>query len=409
MSKRTQLPPQIKKLSVKERGNGKTAVRYQLTVDAGRDPESGKRRQIRRRVGTEAAARAELAKIQGGVAAGTYVHASKLTVDAACEAWVASKHSLKPSTVQGHRVKLQALRDELGQLEVQKLSKTHLDNLVGRLRRGEVKDRKAWTPRSCNYLLYLTTAVLDDQVKQGNVVRNVARLVDRVAGDPQKFRTLTADEIFRILDHDCRDRHLWTLALYGLRRGEIAGLRWCNVNTTDKTRGEGTDDELPPKHLRIAENRVTVGKTILTGTPKSKASRRTLPLPDEVVDVLKAARKQQLEERLAFGEGYGSGEYVACNEMGRPYHPNLLWFRWGKMLDELKISRVRLHDARHSCATLMHLRQVPIAVIAAWLGHASAAFTMSVYAHSQDDALKAAAGSFGRLVTTGDTETGSEG
>ena len=49
---------------------------------------------------------------------------------------------------------------------------------------------------------------------------------------------------------------------------------------------------------------------------------------------------------------------------------------------------MRLHDARHSCATLMHLRQVPIAVIAAWLGHASAAFTMSVYAHSQDDALE---------------------
>jgi integrase len=67
------------------------------------------------------------------------------------------------------------------------------------------------------------------------------------------------------------------------------------------------------------------------------------------------------------------------------------------MLDELGIKRVRLHDARHSCATLMHLRQVPIAVIAAWLGHASAAFTMSVYAHSQDDALKAAASSFGAV------------
>jgi len=57
----------------------------------------------------------------------------------------------------------------------------------------------------------------------------------------------------------------------------------------------------------------------------------------------------------------------------------------------------------------MHLRQVPIAVIAAWLGHASAAFTMSVYAHSQDDALKAAASSFGRVVTFCDTETGSRG
>ena len=113
-------------------------------------------------------------------------------------------------------------------------------------------------------------------------------------------------------------------------------------------------------------------------------------MPPEVLDVLKAARKRQTEERLKFGEGYSVNDYVAVDEAGEPYHPNLLMFRWGKLLDELKIQRVRLHDARHSCATLMQLRGVPIAVIAAWLGHASAAFTLSVYAHSQDDALQAA-------------------
>ena len=138
MSKRQQLPPQIKKIQVKDRSTGKTVVRYQLTVDAGRDPKSGRRSQIRRRLATEAAARAELAKVQGGVEAGTYVHSSKLTVDQVCEAWLASKHSLKESTLAGHRSKLAALRDELGHLEVQKLSKAHLDELVGRLRRGEV-------------------------------------------------------------------------------------------------------------------------------------------------------------------------------------------------------------------------------------------------------------------------------
>ncbi|MGO9157639.1 tyrosine-type recombinase/integrase [Mycobacterium sp.] len=394
---RQQLPPQIKKITVKDRRTGKNVVRYQLTVDTGNDPETGRRRQIRRRLLTEAAARDELAKVQGGVTAGTYVHASKLTVDQVCEAWLASKHSLKESTLAGHRSKLAALRDELGHLEVQKLSKAHLDDLVGRLRRGEVEGRKKkWTPRSCNYLLHLTTAVLDDQVKQGNVVRNVARLVDRVAGDPRKYRTLTDKEMFKILDHDCRDRHLWALALYGLRRGEIAGLRWSSADLKAKT-------------VSIVENRVTIGKEVVTGIPKSKASTRTLPMPDEVVELLRAARKRQTEERLAFGEGYGSGEYVASDETGQPYHPDLLTSRWRRMLDELGIKRVRLHDARHSCATLMHLRQVPIAVIAAWLGHASAAFTMSVYAHSQDDALKAAASSFGRVVTTRDTETGSQG
>jgi integrase len=396
MSKRQQLPPQIKKLDVTDRSTGKTVVRYQLTVDAGRDAVSGKRRQVRHRFTTEAAARAELAAMQAGVAAGTYVHANKLTVDQVCEAWLASKHSLKASTLLGHRSKLAALRDELGHLEVQRLSKADLDTLVGRLRRGEVEGRKKWTPRSCNYLLHLVTAALDDQVKQGHIVRNVARLVDRVAGAPRKYRTLTADEMFKILDHDCRDRHLWALALYGLRRGEIAGLRWANVDLKANT-------------IIVAENRAVVDREVVVGTPKSKASNRALPMPDEVPEVLRAARKRQTEERLAFGQGYGAGDYVASDETGQPYHPDTMTSAWGRMLDELGIERVRLHDARHSCATLMHLRGVPIAVIAAWLGLASAAFTMSVYAHSQDDALKAAASSFGRVVTTRDTETGSKG
>ena len=74
--------------------------------------------------------------------------------------------------------------------------------------------------------------------------------------------------------------------------GEIAGLRWANVDLKAKT-------------VSIVENRVTIGKEVVTGTPKSKASTRTLPMPDEVVDVLQAARKRQTEERLAFGTDTG--------------------------------------------------------------------------------------------------------
>lgn len=95
------------------------------------------------------------------------------------------------------------------------------------------------------------------------------------------MHTLTEHDMFRILDHDCQDRHLW--ALYGPR--------WTTVDLNAKT-------------LRLMENRVAVGSEIISGTTKSKASAKTLPIPDEVDDALRAARQRQAEVRLAFGGGY---------------------------------------------------------------------------------------------------------
>ena len=87
------------------------------------------------------------------------------------------------------------------------------------------------------------------------------------------------------------------------------------------------------------------------------------------------------------------------DEAGRPLSPHALTSRWSRLLAAAGVSPVRLHDARHTCGTLMHLEGVPIAVIAAWLGHASSAFTMATYVHSQEPALADAARSLGRVVT----------
>ncbi|UNQ40913.1 site-specific integrase [Prescottella equi] len=376
------LPPGIKKIELKGRKGGRPEIRYEVLVDTGY--VDGKRKLHRKRFKTEAEARTELSTVQAKVKGGSYVHPNLITVEDACAKWLESKHRIKASTLRGYKVWLAPLRKELGDTEVQKLTKHDLDTLIGKLRRGEVADHKKWTARSVNGMLGIFTAILEDMLKQGYVVRNVAKLVDRLPAEHAEMKTLTEAEMFRILDHDGRDRHLWTLALYGLRRGEIAGLKWSSVN-------------FHAKYIVISENRVAVGSEIVSGTTKSKKSRRVLPMPEEVMEVLKVAHSRQMLERMQCGGG--QSEYVASDEKGNPMNPNLLTFRWGRMLDDLGIERVRLHDARHSCATLMHLRGVPIAVIAAWLGHASAAFTMATYAHSQEDALTAAAQSFTRVAT----------
>lgn len=117
---------------------------------------------------------------------------------------------------------------------------------------------------------------------------------------------------------------------------------------------------------------------------------------------LKAARARQTAEKLAVGTAYRGLGYVVCNEIGEPYHPDTLSKMWTKAVKAAGVPVIRLHDARHTCGTTMHLQNVPAAVIAAWLGHADVAFTMRTYVHSQPDALAEGAQSLARVVTIRD-------
>jgi len=390
MAERRQLPPQIKRVELAARDGGRPVIRYQLTVDVG--VVDGKRKQLRKRYKTEREARAALDAVRGDVAKGTYVHPSKITLTQAFEDWLASKHGLKPSTLHGHRVNLAPALAELGEVEVQKLSKRHLDDLVTALRAGGLasptgKSRKSWSPRSVNYMLGLLTAVLRDQMRQGHVVRNVAELIDRIPADPKPPDTFTPSELQAVLAHIDGDRYAiaWQLALTGLRRGEVAGLRWSDIDLAART-------------LQISSTRLRFGKHLVEDTPKSRASRRTLPIPDHLAAALRAARAIQAADRLALGEEYDASGYVVVDECGAALSPHALTSRWARMLKAAGVRHIRFHDARHTCGTLMHLQDVPIAVISAWLGHASKAFTMATYVHSQPEALTLAARSFNSVV-----------
>ena len=98
-SKRQQLPPQIKKIEVADRKTGKTVVRYQLTVDAGMNPETGKRQQVRRRYATEKLARDALAEVSQQVSTHAFVPRKAVTVEALCADWIASLHNARATTV----------------------------------------------------------------------------------------------------------------------------------------------------------------------------------------------------------------------------------------------------------------------------------------------------------------------
>jgi integrase len=178
-----------------------------------------------------------------------------------------------------------------------------------------------------------------------------------------------------------------TWPLSGLRRGELCGLRWADVDLAAGT-------------VTIAHNRVSVNGQPMDSQPKTDSSARTLPLTPALTAALRRALANQKTERLALGPDYGAGEHVVCDEAGRPYHPDTISDYWRALCIEAGVPSIRLHDARHTCDSVMHMQGVPIAVISQWLGHADPAFTMRTYVHAGKDGLAAAAASLQRIVTT---------
>ncbi|MDW5612499.1 tyrosine-type recombinase/integrase [Mycolicibacterium sp. D5.8-2] len=119
-------------------------------------------------------------------------------------------------------------------------------------------------------------------------------------------------------------------------------------------------------------------------------------MPARLVTVLRGAKKRQAAERLALDEHYRSEEYVVSNEIGEPYNPAVLSRYWADAVKAAGVRHIKLHGGRHTAATPMHLDGVRVAVIAAWIGHSDPTLTLRVYAHSQDEALKAAGRSLDR-------------
>lgn len=377
------------------------AVRYRFTVDVGQKVKTDGQGQAVMRDGKPVMMRDQrtfsFEKRKDAVekrsalladrARGTLVAASKVTVSQHLEDWLAGKRDLKKRTFGNYRDALKPVHEELGQVELQKLSKANVDQLVTRMLTSGRRVNRRGTPLSPSTVILMLTVLsmaLDDAMAQGLVLRNVARLVERPKMTRHEMKTWTAEQATSFLSAVAGERLAvgWGLAMYGMRRGEVLGLRWSDV-------------DLVGKSLTIRKTRSPLDGAVVEDDPKTERSKRTLPLDDDLVATFTALQLRQREEAENAGDAYGTcpdcGElHVVVDELGAPIHPESFSDQFEVRVKRAGLPAIRLHDTRHTCGTLMHLRGVPTAVISAWLGHSSASFTMKVYVHSQDEALRAA-------------------
>ena len=204
---------------------------------------------------------------------------------------------------------------------------------------------------------------------------------------PRKKKSLpiymTPEELGKIQDAAIKrgDWPKWALALHlGLRQGERLALRWSDVEIN------GQDSVITINH---SLSRVT-GKGLVLAEPKSDSSRRRIPIPKEVVDLLSGWRKQLLQVRLQAGAEWKDLDFVFTTDLGNPIDPANDRKEWKALLKAAGVPYKKLHSARHTTATLMSGLGVDLITVRDLLGHSSISTTATFYTHGQDEKLREA-------------------
>ncbi|HYN35357.1 MAG TPA: site-specific integrase, partial [Actinomycetota bacterium] len=197
-----------------------------------------------------------------------------------------------------------------------------------------------------------------------------------------------ADDLARFLRHVSDDRLFaaWMLlGTTGMRRGEVLGLKWSSV-------------DLERRRLSVREALVTADGHAGLAEPKTARSRRSVPLPAQTVAAIRAHRAKQLEERIALGPDYADEDFVFCREDGAALSPQSFSRLFVRRCDSAGISRIRLHDLRHTFATLALEAGVHAKVVSEILGHSSISLTLDTYSHAIPSMQEEAAGQVAALV-----------
>ncbi|MFI7455377.1 site-specific integrase [Nonomuraea sp. NPDC049714] len=185
----------------------------------------------------------------------------------------------------------------------------------------------------------------------------------------------------------------WLAALRGLRRGELAGLRW-------------TDVDLQAAELTVAQQRVHADGQVVVGPPKSTASCRVVALDAETVRVLTWHRERQEELSATEEAGWQDSGYVFTTANGEPLRPDYLTGRFRRLVAASGLPPIRLHDLRHGAATLALAARTDLKVVQAMLGHASIVLTADTYVSVLPEVAHEAARETARLVLNAASKLG---
>ena len=325
---------------------------------------------------TKSAAREWLNAQLTEVGAGRATDAGSVTFGEYLKDWLGSlgMQQLEPTTVAWYRSAVNRhIVPALGDVKLSKLSPVMIEAfLAEKAESGRLDGKGGLGPASVRRLQITLTKALSAAVRHGLLPRNPTDFADKPKVQPidATEKVWTPEEMTAFLEMTKADRlaPLWqTACMTGLRRSELCGLQWGDVDLAARV--------LSVKRARVQIN----GGKPITKAPKSAASRRVVDFDAETSDALRAWKVTQLEERLRAGTAWSQEDWVFTSEAGQPHNPEWVGKRFRKLIAGSDLPTITMRELRHSHATALLKAGVHPKVVQERLGHASIKVTMDIY------------------------------
>jgi integrase len=366
---------------------------YSIVINIGKDPITKKyKTQWVSIKGTKKDAEKRLSELLHQMDNGTFVTPSKTTLAEYLNKWLLdyAKVNLSPRGYERYESIVRVhLIPSLGSITLTQLRPDHLQShYTDKLKSG----LSALTVR---YLHTVLHKALQTAIKRGLIARNVADAVDVPRAQRCDMQTWDEYEINRFLEAAKSSPYyeLFYLALFtGMRRGELLALRWQDIDFLF------AQISVNRTLHRLQGGKHGDGSYVFT-QPKTERSRRTIALSPSVILMIKNCKINQTALLDKLGRSLKDDDLVFSNPEGTPMRPNTITRAWTMLATRAGVKVIRLHDARHTHASLLLKQGVHPKIVQERLGHASIQITLDTYSHVAPGLQEAAANQFEKLIS----------
>jgi integrase len=360
---------------------------YSIKISLGKDATTGKyKSQWVSIKGTKKDAEKRLAELLHQLDNGTFMKPGKTTLAEYLERWLQDyvKPNLSPRGFERYQgIIAKHLIPDFGSMTLTQLKPEHLQkHYTARLNGG-------LSARTIRYHHAVIHKALQTAVKWGLVGRNVADGVDVPRIHPNEMQTWDEDDVTSFLEVAKGSPYyalFYTALFTGMRRSELLALRWQDI-----------DFIFSQIYVNRSLHHLKDGSYVFT-EPKSARSRRTIALSPLAILALKEHREKQALERAMLGIPLKDDDLVFSTLEGKPLRPNTITRSWTMLAPRAGVKVIRLHDARHTHASLMLKQGIHPKIVQERLGHASIQMTLDTYSHVAPGLQQAAAESFDKMV-----------